>query len=340
MKSNAIVSNNGYHDDEIDMSIGDGSTDGVWGRFQILTLVAVAKFDLDLLKNWKETTTYKNMDYTFFADAYLSDRDWLKEEPSRNQDEEKKADAWMSDRDWLKEHSRNQKEEEEKYDEPNDEELTPSQIGVTLRDSFGIPQVSNVTCSKILRILRTNGIAPDYPEDLYCLIKEAVSIRKHLDINRKGKDTKSEDEEPNCDLLHDSMSIEWGNFRDCSDELTVEVFAETVENKDDYTRCYEKFDKYLKHDVHEDSTNGTKIAELLRFHATKSGDELIWLKEFADCMKEGRDDLYCITGENIAATSFSPFLETLRKGPEMLRITNPIDEYAVQQLRKFDEQKG
>jgi len=65
MKSNAIVSNNGYHDNEIDMSIGDGSTDGVWGQWQILTLVAVAKFDLDLLKNWKETTTYKNEDYTF-----------------------------------------------------------------------------------------------------------------------------------------------------------------------------------------------------------------------------------------------------------------------------------
>jgi len=68
--------------------------------------------------------------------------------------------------------------------------LTPSQIGVTLRDSFGIPQVSNVTGSKILRILKTNGIAPDYPEDLYCLIKKAVSIRKHLDKNRKDKDSK------------------------------------------------------------------------------------------------------------------------------------------------------
>merc|ERR1711920_638603 len=68
--------------------------------------------------------------------------------------------------------------------------LTPSQIGVTLRDSFGIPQVSNVTSSKILRILKTNGLAPELPEDLYCLIKKAVSIRKHLDKNRKDKDSK------------------------------------------------------------------------------------------------------------------------------------------------------
>merc|ERR1712129_496115 len=51
-------------------------------------------------------------------------------------------------------------------------------------------EVSNVTGSKILRILKTNGLAPELPEDLYCLIKKAVSIRKHLDKNRKDKDSK------------------------------------------------------------------------------------------------------------------------------------------------------
>merc|ERR1719181_609519 len=68
--------------------------------------------------------------------------------------------------------------------------LTPSQIGVTLRDSFGVPQVKNVTGSKILRILKIHGLAPEIPEDLYHLIKKAVSIRKHLDKNRKDKDSK------------------------------------------------------------------------------------------------------------------------------------------------------
>ncbi|CAE7671608.1 COG3 [Symbiodinium pilosum] len=68
--------------------------------------------------------------------------------------------------------------------------LTPSQIGVTLRDSFGVPQVKNVTGNHILRILKTNGLAANLPEDLYYLIKKAVSIRKHLDKNRKDKDAK------------------------------------------------------------------------------------------------------------------------------------------------------
>ncbi|KAL0772299.1 hypothetical protein Bca101_037450 [Brassica carinata] len=68
--------------------------------------------------------------------------------------------------------------------------LTPSQIGVILRDSHGIPQVKSVTGNKILRILKAHGLAPEIPEDLYHLIKKAVAIRKHLERNRKDKDSK------------------------------------------------------------------------------------------------------------------------------------------------------
>ncbi|EOY24477.1 Ribosomal protein S13A, putative [Theobroma cacao] len=68
--------------------------------------------------------------------------------------------------------------------------MTPSQIGVTLRDSHGIAQVKSVTGSKILRILKAHGLAPEIPEDLYHLIKKAVAIRKHLESNRKDKDSK------------------------------------------------------------------------------------------------------------------------------------------------------
>merc|ERR1719333_1813521 len=67
---------------------------------------------------------------------------------------------------------------------------TPSQIGVVLRDRFGIPQVKGVTGSKILRILKVNGVAPQLPEDLYHLIKKAVNIRKHIEKQRADKDGK------------------------------------------------------------------------------------------------------------------------------------------------------
>jgi small subunit ribosomal protein S13e len=59
-----------------------------------------------------------------------------------------------------------------------------------LRDSGGIPQVNAITGSKILRILRGAGIAPELPEDLYHLIKKAVNIRRHLEKNRKDIDSK------------------------------------------------------------------------------------------------------------------------------------------------------
>ena len=68
--------------------------------------------------------------------------------------------------------------------------MYPSQIGVLLRDSHGIPQVKAVTGNKILRILKKTGLAPEIPEDLYHLIKKAVSVRKHLEKNRQDKDSK------------------------------------------------------------------------------------------------------------------------------------------------------
>eukprot|EP00948_MAST-09A_sp_MAST-9A-sp1_P000601 g601.t1 len=68
--------------------------------------------------------------------------------------------------------------------------LKPSQIGVLLRDEKGIPQVKSITGSKILRILKLKGMSPDVPEDLYCLIKKAVNVRKHLQSNRSDKSAK------------------------------------------------------------------------------------------------------------------------------------------------------
>merc|ERR1712126_345084 len=68
--------------------------------------------------------------------------------------------------------------------------LRPSQIGVILRDSHGVAQVRFVTGNQILRILKAKGLAAQLPEDLYYLIKKAVAIRKHLERNRKDKDSK------------------------------------------------------------------------------------------------------------------------------------------------------
>merc|ERR1712099_135184 len=63
----------------------------------------------------------------------------------------------------------------------------PSAIGVQIRDQYGVSQSKYVTGNKILRVLKSNGLTPDLPEDLYFLIKKAVTMRKHLERNRKDK---------------------------------------------------------------------------------------------------------------------------------------------------------
>merc|ERR1712139_340373 len=113
-----------------------------------------------------------------------------------------------------------------------------------------------------------------------------------------------------------------------------------AEKKNDYKKFYEQFGKCLKLGIHEDSTNRTKIAELLRYQTSKSGDESISLKEYVDRMKEGQQDIFYITGESVAQVSSSPFIETLRKkGFEVLYMVDPIDEYGVQQLKEYDGKK-
>merc|ERR1711970_452336 len=117
----------------------------------------------------------------------------------------------------------------------------------------------------------------------------------------------------------------------------MELFEEIVEDKENYKKFYENFSKNLKLGIHEDSNNRKKLADFLRYHTSSSGDELASLKDYVSRMKETQKQIYYITGESKEQVANSAFVERVKKrGFEVIYMTEPIDEYCVQQLKEYD----
>merc|ERR1712240_471086 len=117
----------------------------------------------------------------------------------------------------------------------------------------------------------------------------------------------------------------------------MELIEEIGEDKDNFKKFYEQFSKNMKLGIHEDSTNRKKLAGYLRYYSSASGDEMCSLADYVSRMKENQKDIYYITGESKEVVGTSSFVETLKKrGLECIYMTEPIDEYVVQQLKEFD----
>jgi len=150
-------------------------------------------------------------------------------------------------------------------------------------------------------------------------------VRKALEMLRKmAQESKKAEDEKNDD----------------KDDEKKDEKKDDKPKTDKYMDFWKEFGKNIKLGLIEDSSNRTKLSKLLRFKTSKSGDKLISLEQYVENMKDWQKDIYYISGSSEDEVKKSSFLEKCKeKDVEVLFLTDPIDEYAVQNLTEFDGKK-
>jgi len=161
--------------------------------------------------------------------------------------------------------------------------------------------------SKVLRVIKKK------------LVTKALEMIRKMAEKKKKKDD-DEDEEKKED----------------EEEPAEKSPADEVEDNENYLKFWKEFNKAIKLGLYEDSSNRTKLAKLLRFQTSKSGDNWTSLEKYISRMAKGQKNIYYISAESKEAAEKSPYLERFRKKDiEVLYYVDPIDEYAMPQLTEF-----
>ncbi|XP_077592835.1 endoplasmin-like [Stigmatopora nigra] len=102
-------------------------------------------------------------------------------------------------------------------------------------------------------------------------------------------------------------------------------------------KFWKEFGTNIKLGVIEDHSNRTRLAKLLRFNTSHSDTVVSSLEQYVERMKEKQDKIYFMAGTNRKEAEASPFVERLlKKGYEVIYLTEPVDEYCIQALPEFD----
>merc|ERR1719160_2260291 len=104
-----------------------------------------------------------------------------------------------------------------------------------------------------------------------------------------------------------------------------------------YDTFWKAFGKYIKMGLIEDAANRTRLAKLLRYTTSKSGDKEISLEDYVANMQEDQKNIYYISGEDKESLLKSPSVEKLlSKDIEIIFMTDSVDEYTVQHLTEYE----
>ncbi|CUJ38255.1 molecular chaperone HtpG [Achromobacter sp. 2789STDY5608621] len=140
------------------------------------------------------------------------------------------------------------------------------------------------------------------------------------------------------EILQESRDVR--AIREGSAKRILSLLEDLAENKpEEYAAFWSEFGQVLKEGAGEDHANLERIAKLMRFASTHTGDQAqtVSFADYVARMKEGQDKIYYVTADTFAAASNSPHLEIFRKkGIEVLLLSDRVDEWMLSYLREFD----
>ncbi|WP_339799898.1 molecular chaperone HtpG [uncultured Marinobacter sp.] len=143
------------------------------------------------------------------------------------------------------------------------------------------------------------------------------------------------------EILQNDSTVE--NIRTAVTKRVLDMLSKLAKKDgDEYQKFWDEFGSVLKEGPAEDFGNREKIAGLLRFASTHTGDKTqnVSLDDYIARMKEGQQKIYYITADNFVAAKSSPHLEVFRKkGIEVLILSDRIDEWMTGYLNEYDGKK-